>query len=359
MAKNDEFAVNGSEDPSLGEKISLLEQTVAAYRQELAELRDKVERVAGREGTIPVASDTEEPGSAGWRRTRSRRSLLGGAGASLAALAAAGVATGSHPRRAEATDGNPILAGANNTTNGTGIWSQSGPNANLTLLRVDGSNGTIAFSSNAPLAVVGRQNGHALVGYGSSVSGVGVVGRSNLGVGVLGASDSGLDVSCTGTGRLYILPQAAPGPATTGLHSRGETIIDSRGDAYVCQATGTPGAWNAVGNLRTFRKATRVYTNLAGSANTTYGPISALANNSGVPAGAAAAYCSVQSYQTGVMTLFPEGSPDPGVANWSGSGTSGALNLLYMMVPLSAAGNFKIRTYFNGSIYVDVWGYVL
>jgi hypothetical protein len=78
-----------------------------------------------------------------------------------------------------------------------------------------------------------------------------------------------------------------------------------------------------------------------------------------VPAGAAAAYCAVQSYQAGVMTLFPDGSLDPGIANWSGTGTSGILNLLYMLVPLSSLGEFRIHTYFSGSIFVDVWGYVL
>jgi hypothetical protein len=29
------------------------------------------------------------------------------------------------------------------------------------------------------------------------------------------------------------------------------------------------------------------------------------------------------------------------------------------MVPLSTAGDFRVHTYISGSIYVDVWGYVL
>lgn len=78
----------------------------------------------------------------------------------------------------------------------------------------------------------------------------------------------------------------------------------------------------------------------------------------GVPAGAGSAYCAVQSNNPGVMTLFPDGSADPGVANWSNTGSPGQLALFYMLVPLSTAGKFRIHTYLNGSIYVDVWGYI-
>jgi len=81
---------------------------------------------------------------------------------------------------------------------------------------------------------------------------------------------------------------------------------------------------------------------------------------SGVPAGAVAAFCAVQSYQPGVLTLYPDGASDPGIANYSGTGNLGAsLNLVYMLVPLSAAGKFRIHSYIAGNIYVDVWGYLL
>ncbi|GAC1520364.1 MAG: hypothetical protein NVS2B16_27410 [Chloroflexota bacterium] len=91
-------------------------------------------------------------------------------------------------------------------------------------------------------------------------------------------------------------------------------------------------------------------------AGTTTGAIDATAG--GVPAGAGAAYCAVQATNPGVMTLFPDGSPDPGIANWANTGAAGQLALFYMLVPLSAAGKFKIHTYFTGSVYVDVWGYL-
>ncbi|GAC1638416.1 MAG: hypothetical protein NVS4B2_27490 [Chloroflexota bacterium] len=91
-------------------------------------------------------------------------------------------------------------------------------------------------------------------------------------------------------------------------------------------------------------------------AGTTTAAIDATAG--GVPAGAGAAYCAVQATNPGVMTLFPDGSPDPGIANWANTGAAGQLALFYMLVPLSAAGKFKIHTYFTGSVYVDVWGYL-
>jgi len=66
----------------------------------------------------------------------------------------------------------------------------------------------------------------------------------------------------------------------------------------------------------------------------------------------------VQSYNAGVMTLFPDLTTDPGIANWSGT-ANGPLNLLYMFVPLSAAGKFKLHTYFTGKKYIDVWGFYM
>ena len=96
----------------------------------------------------------------------------------------------------------------------------------------------------------------------------------------------------------------------------------------------------------------------------TYGPINSMlqfdgVTPTGIPAGATAAFCAVQSYTPGVLTLFPDGGTDPMIANYSGTGTQGAsLNMVYMMVPLSTAGKFKIHSYITGKVYVDAWGYV-
>ncbi len=77
-----------------------------------------------------------------------------------------------------------------------------------------------------------------------------------------------------------------------------------------------------------------------------------------MPAGATSAFCAVQSYTAGVLTIFPDLTTDPGIANF-GATSTGPLNLTYMMVPLSAAGKFKIHSYITGRVYVDAWGYAV
>jgi hypothetical protein len=96
----------------------------------------------------------------------------------------------------------------------------------------------------------------------------------------------------------------------------------------------------------------------------TYGPVDATQQvypsvaPSGVPAGAKAAFCAVQSYNAGYLTIYPDGTTPPIAANWTGT-TDGALNLLYMFVPLSAAGKFDFAANFTGRKFFDVWGYVV
>lgn len=82
-------------------------------------------------------------------------------------------------------------------------------------------------------------------------------------------------------------------------------------------------------------------------------------SSAAVPAGASAAYCAVQAMPStlGPLTLYPDGSPDPGIANWEAI-VVGVNNLFYMLVPLSTAGNFRIHSYINAAVNVDVWGYL-
>jgi hypothetical protein len=96
---------------------------------------------------------------------------------------------------------------------------------------------------------------------------------------------------------------------------------------------------------------------------TTYGPFDATKESdgttpTGIPVGATAAFCAVQSYTAGALTLFPDGAADPGVANFSAT-ASGPLNLTYMMVPLSTVAKFKIHSYITGKCFVDAWGFAV
>jgi hypothetical protein len=98
------------------------------------------------------------------------------------------------------------------------------------------------------------------------------------------------------------------------------------------------------------------------TSGTTYGPLDATVKSaggaSGVPAGATAAFCAVQSYSSGVLTIFPDLTTDTLLASYTAP-VDGTLNLTYMMVPLSAAAKFKIHSYITGHVFVDVWGYVV
>jgi hypothetical protein len=66
----------------------------------------------------------------------------------------------------------------------------------------------------------------------------------------------------------------------------------------------------------------------------------------------------VQSYKSGTLTIFADGATEPGSANWSGVSTSGLLILPYMIVPLSAANKFSIRSHLTvtGQVYVEHLG---
>jgi hypothetical protein len=96
-----------------------------------------------------------------------------------------------------------------------------------------------------------------------------------------------------------------------------------------------------------------------------YGPFDATlksdhATPTGIPVGATAAFCAVQSYTPGTLTVYADGSTDPHVANYSGTGDLGrSLNMVYMMVPLSVLAKFRIHSYITGRCYVDAWGYVV
>jgi hypothetical protein len=96
----------------------------------------------------------------------------------------------------------------------------------------------------------------------------------------------------------------------------------------------------------------------------TYGPVDATTQvypsvaPSGVPVGAKAAFCAVQSYNAGYLFIYPDGTANPNIANWTGI-ADGQLNLLYMYVPLSAAGKFLFTANFTGRKFFDVWGYVV
>lgn len=244
----------------------------------------------------------------------------------------------------QATSGTGVQGLA--TTTGTGVYG-------------------LGSSDNLGTGVLGEvrdQGGNLSVGYavkGNAGNGIGVQGNATGGYGVNGIATTGIGgVFSGGTAPLRLVPSSSGGAPASGRHSRGEIHVDNAGTLFHCIADGSPGMWVPLISLVPFSSPHRVFGDgTVTPAGTTTAAVDA--TTGGVPAGARAAYCAVQATAQGVMTLFPDGASDPGIANWANTGNSGQLALFYMLVPLSSAGKFKIHTYLTGQIYVDVWGYLL
>lgn len=174
------------------------------------------------------------------------------------------------------------------------------------------------------------------------------------------------------TGRLVTSQAATIQTFDLGL---GPMTIDAVNNAYSLlwlpgtnssthQLYGARVAWMLNPGLTLFPNPRRVVDGFVTpfSSGTTYGPFDATMKQaggaSGVPAGATAAFCAVQSYSAGVLTIFPDLSIDPNIANYTAT-VGGPLNLTYMMVPLSPAGKFKIHSFITGNVFVDAWGFVV
>jgi hypothetical protein len=319
----------------------------------------------------PRRSNSRNEGSSN-RFSRSQLFKVGLAGA--AGLAASDLM--SPPGTAHAADGDTLIMGSthyNDSATGTTI-SVTANSSVSTVFNVDAT-----ASQNTPpvTAIYGKSSAGGVGAQGTSlgsagsyvVSCAGVFGQTDTGFGVLGFAGNGsatpaVDLAALGNGNLLLSPQIDVGPPSSGLHTQGERVVDSNGTLYTCvvgNAT-TPGTWRAVGNLITFPAGHRIYANPSVPSGTTVSAIDATTNihgiATGVPQGAQSVYCAVQSYQSGVMTLFADAAPDPGKANWSGVGTSGILNLLYILVPLASYGQLQFHIYFTGSVYIDAWGYL-
>jgi len=207
-------------------------------------------------------------------------------------------------------------------------------------------------------------------GWAQGTKAFGVYGLTDAGTGVVGESATGIGLYARRTGRIRQDGLVAAGTTPGYAPNDFEMVRDANGVLWISTAGGV---WKRVltsdFGLQLFPNPRRLYDGyVQPTAPNTYGPIDATqqvnpsngnpAGASGVPAGAQAAFCAVQTYTAGVMTLFPDGAADPGLANWAGT-TNGQLNLLYVFVPLSAAGKFKMHTYFNGQTFIDAWGFVL
>jgi hypothetical protein len=193
----------------------------------------------------------------------------------------------------------------------------------------------------------------------------GVYGLTDTGTGVVGESATGIGLYARRTGRIR---QDGLTSAGTPPYSPNdfEFVRDSGGVPYVSVAGGV---WKQVATtdmgFHIFPNGRRVWDGWAQPTGPgTYGPVDATMQvyptpaSSGVPVGAKAAFCAVQSYNAGYLFIYPDGTANPNIANWTGI-ADGQLNLLYMFVPLSATGKFLFTANFTGRKFFDVWGYLV
>jgi hypothetical protein len=261
-----------------------------------------------------------------------------------------------------AQSGTGILGGS---SSGTGVYGSSSSGSGVYGASSSGTGVYGASSSGSSAGVHGTGVGFAGV-YGQSTNYWAVYGQSTNGSGVLGTGGMYGGEFAGNLANIRLDPNAGlPGAPTGSQHYMGEIYVDTLAVPYICEADGIPGSWQAVGNFRPFLAGHRVFNSSMSPGGLASG-ISATTDvhglDTGVPDDAIAVYCAVQSYKSGTLTIFPDGASEPTAANWSGVGTTGILNLLYMLVPLSTVdGKFSIRSHLTatGQVYVDVWGYLL
>jgi hypothetical protein len=345
-------------------------------KAEIHRLSQSVEEMQGR--LAELAAGTEAPTDATPRSSR-RRFLTLGAGAALGAL---GVAAGK-VLPAAAANGATVTTGATATGEASTFVADDSVGPAVPAVPVLGAKArsfssahqTAAGTFAGALQGLGADGGTGLSavaadgvnGWAEGDLSFGVYGLSPSGVGTVGESSTGIGLYSRGSGRILQDPQLAGVPAFAGGDF--EIVRDANGLMWISMPGGT---WKQVATtdqgVHLFPNPRRVWDGFVQPQGPgLYGPVDATTQistsggpggPSGVPAGAQAAWCAVMSYSAGVMTVYPDGTPDTKIGNWS-SVVNGQLNMLYMFVPLSTQGKFRFHAYFTGAKFFDVWGYLL
>jgi hypothetical protein len=304
----------------------------------------------------------------GTKRSSRRGFLRLGAAAALGSVG--WVAAKAIP--ASAATGGPVLLGtANNadlptTVAGTGTNPQivAAIDPTFTQSALTTAGGFFGALQGLGSANAGNVAVEGVDGWAQGTKAFGVYGLTDAGTGVTGESSTGIGLYARASGRIRQDGLTAAGMPTWAPNDF-EFVRDTNGVPYVSVAGGV---WKQVATglgMNIFPNPRRVYNGFAQpTAPGTYGPVDATTQvyptvaPSGVPAGAQAAFCAVQSYSAGVLSIYPDLTSNPQIANWSGT-ANGPLNLLYMFVPLSPAGKFLFTAYFTGIRVFDVWGYLM
>jgi hypothetical protein len=345
------------------ERTEELEDQVRSLTRTVEEMRARLDAV-----------ESSEPKHENGSKPSSRRNFLRLGAA--AALGAVGMAA-SKVLPAAAANGGPVLLGtANSATLPTTVAAGAATTPvvaaqDFTFVPADlaTAGGFLGTVQGLGSGAGGNPVVEGVDGWAAGTKAFGVYGLTDAGTGVTGESATGIGLYARRSGRIRQDGLIAAGATPVYTPNDFEIIRDAAGVMWISQAGGT---WKRVltndKGLQLFPDPRRLY---AGNFSTTapgtflvdatakVNPSNGQPNGvSGVPVGATAAFCAVQSYSAGVMTLYPDGAADPGLANWS-STANGPLNLTYVFVPLSAAGLFRMHTYFTGQKYIDAWGFVI
>ena len=329
-----------------------LEEQIRILNRTIEEMGERLAALEGREAAQP-ASGSEPSTRRGFLR-------LGAA----AAVGAAGLAAGHVLPVSATTGGNTILGQANTADLPTTVQGEGGSPPTKVLAALDKNFSNMALTAAGGFAgtlqgLGGSGQVEGVDGWAQGASSFGVYGLTDTGFGVVGESDLGISLYARRSGRIQQDPLTDTPQNTIPTPGNFEMVRDSNGAMWI---SGPGNTWMRP-SLNSFPNPRRVLGQHMNS-GTTYGPFNATVKlgggSTGVPLGAQSAYCAVQSYSPGVLTLFPFGTADTGTANYSGTGTAGTkLNMLYVLVPLSSDGKFMIHSYITGNVYVDVWGFLI
>jgi hypothetical protein len=315
---------------------------------------------------VAALEDPESPAPSEERVSTRRGFLRLGA---AAAMGAVGLAAG-RALPAAAADGDPVLAGHTTNAESPTILTADGGTPPAQVLAAEQASFDSAGQANSGVfagAVQGLAGNGAVEGvdgWAQGDSSFGVYGLTDSGFGVVGESNTGIGLYARRSGRIQQDPLTDTPQNTIPTPGDFETVRDANGAMWI---SGPGGSWMRP-SLNSFPDPRRIWDGwYEPTAAGTYGPIDATqqvttsgftGGASGVPAGAQAVYCAVQSYSVGYLTLYPDGTARPGVVNWSGT-VSGKLNMIFMLVPLSAAGKFLFYKNFSGRVFVDAWGFLI
>jgi hypothetical protein len=342
------------------------------------ELEDQVRHLTSTVGEMKARMarlEGAEPEDKNGTKRSSRRGFLRLGAA--AALGTVGWAAAKAIPASAATGGSTLLGTPNLAENPTTIAADGATppvqvlaakdstfsQANLTA--AGGFAGTLQGLGNAN---VGATNPavEGVDGWAQGTRAFGVYGLTDAGTGVTGESSTGIGLYARTSGRIRQDGLVLAGKPTQPANDF-EQVRDAAGALWIS----TPGglSWKQVATtdlgIHIFPNPRRIYDGTAQTGTGILGPVDATlkiasqgGGPSGVPAGAQAAFCAVQSYFAGVLTIYPDLTTDPNLANWAGT-ANGTLNLLYMFVPLSPAGKFLFHAYFTGARFFDAWGYLM